>query len=329
MGARGPEMLGFSARGHFAAVAGREPVLDARRCTVQLSNGRLYLDAAATTETALLGHDHPERSGQAGMALREFLERLDTDYVALAVRREIGAAVRLACRLATRLRRGSRLEIVNAGTGEPNSNDRITIAIENETLGRTGVWFASAHWRRRPEFVVVGPALAAGGAFAALLVSRSSVGALGEIEHGADPAARRDVEVAERVAAAIEHFAAHRLLEHGLQLASYLERRLQVACSLYPEAVSLQSDAWGARILLSGNLTAAKLQRRLCERGVLVGVFNENVVAIQPPLPMRLAEVDVICGALRAALADGPGPGVLVCCPSCEDAMNGFACSEP
>ena len=317
---------GFSGRGHFAAGAAREPVLDARRCTVQLANGRLYLDAAATSETALLGHDNPEPARRTGVGLGESLERLDPRYIALAVRRDLGATERLARRFAARLRRDA--EIVDASAGQPGSDERTTIAIENETLGRTGLWFASAHWSRRPEFVVVGPALARGRRFAALLADRWLIDALGASGLVADPSARRDIELAERVAAVLDHVEAQGMLEHGRSLAEYLDRRLRVACSLHPDSASLQSNRAGASILRSAGLTATQLQRRLCERGVLVGVAGEDAVVIHPPLPMRLAEVDVICGALRAALGEEAGFGSLACCASCQGAMNALACSE-
>jgi hypothetical protein len=56
----------------------------------------------------------------------------------------------------------------------------------------------------------------------------------------------------------------------------------------------------------------------MCERGVLVGIDAEGQLAIDPPLPLRIAEADVITGALRGALLDLPMVSASPCCPACE-----------
>ncbi len=166
--------------GHFGGAAfGRERVIDARRCTVQLSTGRLYLDVAATSETALLGHDRPTAVAVDEAAVRKALTSLSPGYVCIGLCGSSEMAERLALRLGeSAMRSARRTQVANALLGEPPSGSGGVIALENETLGRTGAWLASATWRRRPEFIVVGEALALGGPFGALLAKESVIESL-------------------------------------------------------------------------------------------------------------------------------------------------------
>ncbi len=157
---------------HTPALGGQPPPqedaehpVDARRCTVQLSTGRLYLDALATPATALLGHDLPPTPAVDPATVLRMLSSLTPGYVCLAVTQSFAAAADLAAQLGDN---GSLVEI-NAMAGEPVIAGRPLVAFENETLGRTGRWLASSAWKHAPDMIVVGEALALGSPFGAVL----------------------------------------------------------------------------------------------------------------------------------------------------------------
>jgi acetylornithine/succinyldiaminopimelate/putrescine aminotransferase len=294
--------------------------LDARRCTVQLSRGRLYLDAIASPATALLGHDLPPMPAVGAAAARRLLSSLEPGYTCVAMARNFSGAMDLATRLArSALGARGRVVEVNALAGEPVSDPDVLTAHENETLGRSGRWLASAAWRRTPELVVVGDAIALGLPFGAVLARRD----FGEEFETARTAAIQD-EVADpttlaRVAAAITTVEGEGLLQHGRELASYLFSRLLAVQTTCPEIAGVEVTGLSFRIATAPPLSAAQVRRGMCERGVLTGVDESGCLAIEPPLPLRIAEADVITGALRGAILRLPQVSASACCASCEN----------
>ena len=292
-----------------------ENPVDARRCTVQLSTGRLYLDVVATPATALLGHDLPPTPAVDPATVLRMLSSLAPGYVCVAMTQSFSAAAGLAAQLGYN---GSLVEI-NAMAGEPAISGRPLVALENETLGRTGRWLASSAWKHAPDMIVVGEALALGSPFGAVLAREG-------FATGLDPANRAFAlayqpalpESLARASAAITAVESEGLLQQGRDVADYLIARLAAVRESCPQIESVEGTGLSIRVALASPHTAAQIRRGMCERGVLAGVDGPRRLAINPPLPLRIAEADVITGALRGALLGLPLPSAPVCCAACD-----------
>jgi acetylornithine/succinyldiaminopimelate/putrescine aminotransferase len=285
--------------------------LDARRCTVQLSTGRLYLDAVASPETALLGHDIPPMHAADQALVAQLLSSLAPDYFCLAMTSSFAAAAEFAVGSNASIVGAKARKIVQVNTivGEPDVTCDVLIVHENETIGRTGQWLASTSWKRMPDLVVIGDALALGFPFGAVL-GRDPRATLREVEPGSEALAR--------VAAAIKTVEEEGLLQQGREVANYLFERLASVRETCPQIESIEGLGLSIRVVLAPPVTPTQIRRRMCERGVLVGVDAAGHLAIDPPLPLRIAEADVITGALRGALLDLPMVSDSPCCSSCE-----------
>jgi acetylornithine/succinyldiaminopimelate/putrescine aminotransferase len=296
-------------KGDFAPGCDLARPLEARRCTVQLSSGRLYLDAVASAETALLGHDLPPMWATDQAAVERKLSSLAPGYTCVALKSSFAAATELAAgRGRSAAGAAGRVAEVNAINGDPATSADFLIAHENETLGRCGRWFASTAWKRTPDLLVVGEALALGFPFGALLARDIQA-----CTHYADA-----VTLA-RVAAAVCAVESEGLLEQGREVADYLMMRLRSVRESCPQIESVHGLGLCIRIAFAAPLTAAQVRREMCERGVLVGVDAKGRLAIDPPLALRIAEADVIIGALRGALLGLPMVGASASCGACEE----------
>ncbi len=94
--------------------------------------------------------------------------------------------------------------------------------------------------------------------------------------------------------------------------------RLAAVRESCPQIESVEGAGLSIRVALASPHTAAQIRRGMCERGVLAGVDGPRRLAINPPLPLRIAEADVITGALRGALLGLPLPSAPVCCAACD-----------
>jgi len=321
---------------------------DARRCTVQLSTGRLYLDAVASPATALFGHDRPPTPPTDEQTVKRMLSSLAPRYRCLALTRSFAAAADFAVRLGESDSPGDRrIAQINALEGEPAPGDLLVVH-ENETLGRTGQWLASSAWSRAPDLVVIGEALALGVPFGAVLaeshfVSRLDLAGLESVSRSraAAPHPRGHVEstafsddhnrvwpecleaatprALECVAAAITAVETEGLLSQGRELATYLRERLLAVRTSCRQIESVAGTGLSLRIAFTPPLRAAEIRRKMCERGVLTGVDERARLAIDPPLAMRIAEIDVITGALRASIVGLPPVSSSACCAACRE----------
>ena len=91
------------------------------------------------------------------------------------------------------------------------------------------------------------------------------------------------------------------LLQQGREPMDYLMSRLlavQTSCS---EIESVARIEVSIRIAFAAPLLAKHVRSGMCERGVLVCVDEIGRLVIDPPLPVRIVEADVITGALRDA----------------------------
>lgn len=294
--------------------------VDARRCTVQLSTGRLYLDAVASPTTALLGHDLPPLAAIDSFAVKRMLSCLEPGYACLVMTGSFSAAADFAASLG-RSSPGfdGRIAQINAFEPEPAPGSDLVVAHENETLGRTGRWFASTAWSRPPGLVVVGEALALGAPFGAVFAHRGSISRLGPAWCNSEVEREEATPTAlERVAAAIDTVEREGLLEHGGELASYLRARLAAMRVSCPQIESVEETGLSLRIRFVPPIRATQIRQSMCERGVLTGVDTEGCLAIDPPLAMRIAEIDVITGALRASIVGPPLVNPSACCAACR-----------
>jgi hypothetical protein len=271
----------------------------------------------ASPATALLGHDSPlVPPTEISNALHQ-LSSLEPGYRCVATAQSFAEAVHFARKLGCwALGRNYGHAEFNAYDGERSSGDDFLLVLENETLGRTGRWLASAGWRRPPDLVVIGDAIALGTAFGAVLLHERVAGKFGTgWQETLQPS---DSATLARVAAVIAAVESEGLLQQGRELMDYLMSRLlavQTGCSEIESVARLEVSI---RIAFAAPLLARHVRRGMCERGVLAGVDEIGRLAIDPPLPVRIAEADVITGALRGAILNLPMVSASACCAACE-----------
>jgi acetylornithine/succinyldiaminopimelate/putrescine aminotransferase len=243
------------------------------------------------------------------------LSSLAPGYACVAMTQSFSAAADLAAELGDNV---SLVEI-NAMAGEPAIAGRPLVALENETLGRTGRWLASSAWKHAADMIVVGEALALGSPFGAVLARGGFAAGLDATNHASAPTLQAALPASlARVSAAIHAVESEGLLQQGRDVADYLMARLAAVRDSCPQIESVEGVGLSIRVTLASPHTAAQIRRGMCERGVLVGVDGPRRLAINPPLPLRIAEADVITGALRGALLGLPLPSAPVCCAACD-----------
>jgi hypothetical protein len=241
--------------------------------------------------------------------VEQMLASLAPGYVCLAMKSNFAAATDFAARF-SRSAAGAQGRVVeiNALEGEPATGSDVLVVHENETLGRTGRWLASTDWKRTPDVVVVGEAVALGFPFGAVLARGGR-----RANHDADPATLA------RVAGAIAAVESEGLLQQGREVADYLRARLLSLRDSCTEIQRVEGSGLSFRVALTPPLAATRIRRQMCERGVLAGIDGAGSLAIDPPLALRIAEADVITGALRGSILSLPMVSASPCCAACED----------
>jgi adenosylmethionine-8-amino-7-oxononanoate aminotransferase len=282
-----------------------DPIVDARGSTVQLGNGFLYLDAAADAAHCLFGYERPETANATAVALAAQLEKIADGYRCVAFTDSMNSAVNIAQGIA-----GNGVEVVNALFGEPSADDGTCIAVENRSLGRAATWFASSLWKQAPMMIVIGEALTAGTPFAALLAAS---------EVKAPPFVNTaDADSLARAAGAIAAVERGDMMSGVEWLGRYFQVRTESLIETDGEHLAIETWPLAARISFKEK-SAPQMKRKLCERGVLVGLdAANNAITVVPPLIMRPAEIDVITGTLRGALHDIPTWRPSACCNACQ-----------
>jgi acetylornithine/succinyldiaminopimelate/putrescine aminotransferase len=241
------------------------------------------------------------------------LSSLTPGYTCVATTQSFSAAADLATQL------GDNGVEINAMAGEPAIAGCALVSLENETLGRTGRWLASSAWKHAADMIVVGEALALGSPFGAVLARGGFAAGLDATNHASAPTLQAALPASlARVSAAIHAVENEGLLQQGRDVADYLMARLAAVRESCPQIESVEGVGLSIRVALASPHTAAQIRRGMCERGVLAGVDGPRRLAINPPLPLRIAEADVITGALRGALLGLPLPSAPVCCAACD-----------
>lgn len=281
-----------------------DPIVDARGSTVQLGNGFLYLDASADAAHCLFGYDRPEAVSITAEALAERIEKLAEGYRCVAFTDGLNSGLEVARGIL-----GDDAEVVDALFGEGSATRGRFIAVENRSLGRAATWFASSIWKEPPSIIVVGEALASGAPFAAVLTA-------GAVE--APPlASTADPGSLARAAGVIVAAERGETMSATEWLSRYFQQRMESLVETDGDYLVVETWPLTARISF-GEKSAALMKRKLCERGVLVGLdAANNAITIVPPLIIRPAEIDVITGTLRGALHDIPTWRPSACCNAC------------
>ncbi len=312
-----------SATRHFlndgmAAHSIADQIVEARRCTVQMQNGFLYLDALASPATALLGYDRPAPEAIDKRGLMRTLSKLHREYKCVALDTGAEAMVPIAKQIAATIGgNGQGPRVVNAAAGEPEFIGGITIALEDETIGRSGAWLVSPAWRSKPDLIVLGSTLAAGESFGALLMSRRAV------ERGSSNLQIRAASVPAGIMALVQGVVVsverQQLIEHGRDLAKYFSERMNAVQAACQQIAAIRFGVLSANVRFQPGTSAGQLKRKLCERGLLVGADEQNGLVIRPPLSTRPAEIDVISGVLRGVMHGVPATRISACCAACQD----------
>lgn len=287
--------------------------VDARRCTVQLKNGHLYLDAIVAPSRSLIGYDDPRPTQISVAETVALIDAMSMRHCCVALTSSHDEALRIAEEILSRAsEEKAPIIVVPAERGELERADGLLVAFENGSLGRSGRWLASTGWLRSPDAIVIGDALAAGAPFAAVLVDHRYCDA------NLPPLRFKSCSAGSlaRVGAVIKTVQDEQLLECAPILDRYLRDRMESVLATNGVFGVIEFSSLRVVITMKTQIAGARLKRRLCERGVLVGLDDENRVVIAPPLVIRPAEIDVITGALRAAASDRPWRPAL-CCPAC------------
>jgi acetylornithine/succinyldiaminopimelate/putrescine aminotransferase len=288
-------------------------VIDARRCTVQLENGHLYLDAIVAPARSLIGYDEPRSAQMSAAETVALIDAMSVRHRCVALTASHDDALKHAEVILTRgSEKKPAITVIPAERGEPQGAAELLVAFENASLGRCGRWLASAGWAQVPDVIVIGDALAGGAPFAAVLADQRYCDAN-------LPALRFNSCSAQslaRVGAVMTTIRDEELLEYAPALDHYLRDRLESVLATNGTFGVVEFSPLRAVITMPTQVAAARLKRRLCERGVLVGLDEQSRIVIAPPLVIRPAEIDVISGALRAAAVDRPWRPAL-CCPAC------------
>jgi hypothetical protein len=285
--------------------------VDARRCTVQLENGHLYLDAIPTPARSLLGYDEPRSTALSSAEIIALIDAMSERHRCVALTDSHDNALAFAKEIVAR---GRKTSVIDAEHGEPEAASGPVIVFENVSLGRSGRWLDSANWTRLPDAIVIGEALAGGAPFAAVLVDRAYCDGPTQTLQLNGCSAESLARVGSIMATARDE----QLLEYAPVLDRYLRERIESVRATNGSFGAIELAPLRAVITMPTPSAGARLKRRLCERGVLVGLDEQGRVVIAPPLVIRPAELDVISGALRAAATDQPWRPA-VCCPACAE----------
>ena len=110
-----------------------------------------------------------------------------------------------------------------------------------------------------------------------------------------------------RVAAAIATVESEGLLQQGREVAEYLMARLFSVRESCPEIESVECVGTFLPHHVRGAARGRANPSRECASAVsLLGWTRQGGWPSMPPLPLRIAEADVITGALRGSLLDCP-----------------------
>jgi adenosylmethionine-8-amino-7-oxononanoate aminotransferase len=288
--------------GNRASEVLRDQIIAARRCTLQLSNGFLYLDAIASPATALLGHDAPPPPSVVAdePGVKVSLELLAAPYRCVALSATADAVAALAREIATQF--------------------PATTIVDERTATACRGWWAGNSSDSTIDVIVLRETLSAGASFGALLAREYLADAAASIASRMN-VAPPSAAILDRVAGVLQWVHEERLFESAARTMDYLRERLTSVETVARQIASIEYDAISARLAFARPTNAATLKRKMCERGVLVGTDAKRLV-ITPSLALRPAEIDVVTGALRAALNDLPTWRMPVCCAACEAGLG-------
>jgi predicted acetylornithine/succinylornithine family transaminase len=168
-------------------------------------------------------------------------------------------------------------------------------------LGRTGKDFAFRHFGVVPDVLTLGKGLGSGFPVAATLCTEAAGKALGPGSHsttlGGAPLA---------MAVALE--LASRLLDGGFlakvaETGRYFLGRLGELASAFPGTVS-GARGMGLMLGLKLKIPAGPVVKKLLEQGFIVNATAGTVLRFVPPLVVSPHEIDLLCEALSAVLAE-------------------------
>ncbi|MEW5914058.1 MAG: acetylornithine transaminase [Thermodesulfobacteriota bacterium] len=169
-------------------------------------------------------------------------------------------------------------------------------------LGRTGKLFAYQHWNVTPHVMTLAKALANGLPAGAVLAVEEVAALFTPGSHATTFGAGPVIMEAARVV--LETMTAPGFLERAEAVGFYFQNRLELLAQKHPEAVeAVRGMGLLLGLVLKG--PAAPLLAKLRERGFIVGQAQEKVVRFAPPLVIERAQIDALCEALDAVLAQG------------------------
>lgn len=189
-------------------------------------------------------------------------------------------------------------------------NERGALLITDEVqgaMGRAGHWFSFQHWGMVPDIVTLAKAFGGGLPLGAILSTEEIFSTFLDppLSHlttfGGNPVA------CAAAVAAFDVIESEGLIERGRKMGEHLRAKLESIQAQFPHRVSaIRGIGLWFAVDLHPAESAQPLVNLLVERGVIVGSMlnSEGTIRIAPPLTVEEGEIDVLAGALRAALGE-------------------------
>ncbi len=174
-------------------------------------------------------------------------------------------------------------------------------------MGRAGHWFSFQEWGIIPDIVTLAKAFGGGLPLGAILSTKEIFDTFLDppLSHlttfGGNPVA------CAAAVAAFDVIESEGLIARGREVGSYLRHKLELVQAQFPHRIeSIRGIGLWYAIDIDPKDQTQPLVDLLVERGVIVGSLlnSEGTIRIAPPLIVEQAEIDVLIGALRGALAD-------------------------
>ncbi len=168
-------------------------------------------------------------------------------------------------------------------------NDLLLIIDEVQTgMARTGKWFGYQNYPIKPDVITLAKGLGSGIPIGAMLAKEKTKEAFSQGSHGstfggnyiATTAARSTIKAIENEA----------ILEHVVELESYLFPKLKEELAKYPDFIEVRGK--GLMVGIEWIKPVAKLVALCKENGLLVLVAGPNIIRLLPPLNITKDELN-------------------------------------
>jgi diaminobutyrate-2-oxoglutarate transaminase len=195
-----------------------------------------------------------------------------------------------------------------------DDNDALLIFDEIQTgFGRTGEWFASEHWDVTPDAMTMAKGIGGSGLPIGAMMYHEQYDTWGPGGHVGT--FRGNVPAFVGGTRAIEYIESHNLLDHAIDIGTYIRSRFQELSEEIPEIVDIRGKGQftGVEFKIDGEPSKSlirSIQQECYHNGVMVWYAgrHKSILRLLPPLVLtqRQAEVgmDIITQSIRDVLTE-------------------------